>query len=99
MNTLANVVSVANGTENRATLRVTLVYLWRASRWQMVSTGLAYDLFGFYGASPDGTNWRRQGAAFLTFEHRINRGLSLRVAANHSQAQLESHVIATGWDT
>ena len=37
MNTVAKVVSVADGAEHRATLRVTLVYLWRASRWQMVA--------------------------------------------------------------
>ncbi|MBM3851816.1 MAG: hypothetical protein FJ399_01530, partial [Verrucomicrobia bacterium] len=64
---------------------------------RQVATGLAYDLFGFYGASPDGTNWRRQGAGFVTFEHRFARGLSFRLAANHNQAQLTSHAVATGW--
>lgn len=66
---------------------------------RQVSTGLAYDLFGFYGASPDGSTWRRQGGAFLTFEHRFSRGLSYRLAGNHSQSQNRSHSVAVGWDT
>lgn len=63
-----------------------------------VSTGLAYDLKGFYTGSPDDTYWRRQGAAFLTFEHRFNRTLSLRVAANHTQAQQWTNAYI-GFDT
>lgn len=52
-----------------------------------LSTGLAMDLFNFYPNSPQATTERKQGVGYLTFEHRFNRAISMRTAANYGQAR------------